>query len=142
MLSEYAHICTVIRKLFITFLAVLYLGASSGATLHYKYCMGRLVKITLSHEQTKKCHSCGMNYKGKAAKKCCTDKHQQLKSENSSSPGTGQVKLGTSAFFLLPKPFQYVAYDCTPMAIDYPVSLSPPLVSDVPVFLRNCTFRI
>jgi len=142
MLSEYAHICTVIRKLFITFLAVLYLGTSSGATLHYKYCMGRLVKITLSHEQTKKCHSCGMNYKGKAAKKCCTDKHQQLKSEKSSSLTYSQIGLGTSPALLVIPLFGLVPYNYLPLKISHPVGQSPPLVTTLPVFLRNCTFRI
>jgi hypothetical protein len=86
----------VIKKLFVTFLAVLYLGVSSGATLHYQYCMGRLIKVSLWHGHTKKCTTCGMDRKERAAEKCCTDQHQVLKSEKGSSPTYTQINLGTS----------------------------------------------
>ncbi|QTE38201.1 hypothetical protein J3L18_03775 [Mucilaginibacter gossypii] len=133
----------MIKKLFVTFLAMLYLGVSSGATLHYQYCMGRLVKVALWHdEQSKKCNTCGMNYQGKAAKKCCTDKHQQLKSEKSSSLTYSQIGLGTSPALLVIPLFGLVPYNYLPLKISHPVGQSPPLVTTLPVFLRNCTFRI
>jgi len=132
----------VIKKLFITFLAVLYLGASSGATLHYQFCMGRLVKVSLWHNHTEKCHTCGMDRKVKAIKKCCTDKHQQLKSEKSGSLTYSQFTFATSAGLPVILPFEAMNCSYVPLIIAYPVSKAPPSVPAVPVFLRNCVFRI
>lgn len=133
----------VIKKLFITFLAVLYLGVSSGATLHYQYCMGRLVKVSLWHSHTEKCRTCGMDLKAKSTKKCCTDKHQQLKSDKSGSVTYSQLTLGTSAV-VLPSVFFFgsLPYPNVPLMVQYPVSQAPSSVTAVPVFLRNCVFRI
>ncbi|QJD96001.1 hypothetical protein HH214_08980 [Mucilaginibacter robiniae] len=132
----------MIKKLFITFLAVLYLGVSSGATLHYQYCMGRLIKVTLWHSGSNKSRPCGMEQKAKA-KKCCTDKHQQLKSDKSGSITYSEFSLGTSAAILASVPFSGgVSSHFVPITEQYPVSQAPPSGTAVPVFLRNCTFRI
>jgi len=133
----------VIKKLFVTFLAVLYFGVSSGATLHYQYCMGKLMKVSLWHDEAGNCHTCGMPLMEKAAKKCCTDKHQHLKSEKSSSVTYTQVALGTSAM-VLPVILSYgwLSYHQQSLTVEYPVGIAPPAVTTVPVFLRHCTFRI
>jgi hypothetical protein len=133
----------VIKKLFITFLAVLYLGVSSGATLHYQYCMGKLVKVSLWHSHTEKCRTCGMDRKAKATKKCCTDKHQQLKSDKSGQVTYSQLTLGTSAV-VLPSVlfFGSLPDHDVPLSVQHPASQAPPSGRDVPVFLRNCNFRI
>ncbi|MFD2873736.1 hypothetical protein ACFS5N_14720 [Mucilaginibacter ximonensis] len=133
----------MIKKLFITFLAVLYLGVSSGATLHYQFCMGRLVKVSLWHSHTEKCHTCGMDLKSKSTKKCCTDKHQQLKSDKSGSVTYSQLILGTSPIVLPSVPFfGSLSYHAVSLTVQYPASKAPPSVPAVPVFLRNCVFRI
>nr|WP_158826989.1 hypothetical protein [Mucilaginibacter sp. JXJ CY 39] len=122
---------------------MLYLGVSSGATLHYQYCMGRLIKVTLWHGDSKKCRTCGMERQAKLTKKCCTDKHQQLKSEKSSSISHSQLSLGTSAVILPSVPFfGVVSSPFVPLMVQYPVSQAPPLSLGVAVFLRNCIFRI
>ena len=134
-------ICIMVKRLFITFLAILYLGASSGATVHYQYCMGRLVNVSLSHNHDKKCHTCGMHSKTKAAKKCCTDKHQQLKSEKGNTLSYNTIVFASGA--IIPVIHNYVyLIGYTPLNITYPVSHAPPFVAVIPMFLRNCTFRI
>jgi hypothetical protein len=133
----------VVKKLFITFLTVLYLGVSSGATLHYQYCMGRLVRVVLWHGDTDaKCRTCGMRKGMKAAKKCCTDQHQQFKSEKSVPVTYGDISLGLSPALLPVALLPLMANSQFPLAISYPVNHAPPPQADVPVFLRNCTFRI
>ncbi|MEO3404150.1 hypothetical protein AAFN85_09620 [Mucilaginibacter sp. CAU 1740] len=131
------------KKLFITFLTVLYLGVSSGATLHYQYCMGRLVRVVLWHSDTDpKCRTCGMRKEMKAAKKCCTDQHQQLKSEKSVPVTYSHISLGLSAALLPVALFPLMANSQFSLAISYPVNHAPPPQARIPVFLRNCTFRI
>lgn len=84
-----------------------------------------------------------MERKAKAAKKCCTDRHQQLRSDKSTSITYNQLTLGTSAVILPSEPiFRELSYQYVPLTAQYPVSLAPPSGSGVPVFLRNCIFRI
>jgi len=105
--------------------------------------MGRLIKVTLWHGEKKKCGTCGMERKANATKKCCTDKHQQLKSDKSSSITYSQLTLGTSAV-ILPSISSSRLQLChyVPLTVQYPVSQAPPFSPGVPVFLRNCIFRI
>lgn len=136
-------ICTVIKKLFVTFFAVLYLAVSSGATLHYRYCMGKLINISLWHHgHEEKCGTCGMDRKEKAAKKCCTDQHQQLISEKSSSVSYAHVSLGASVALPINEPFWLFTSNPGSPGPERLIKQAPPNHAEVPVFLRNCTFRI
>jgi hypothetical protein len=132
----------VIKKLFITFLAVLYLGVSSGATLHYQYCMGQLIKVSLWHGHTKKCDTRGMERMEKAAKKCCTDQHQVLKSEKSSSPGHTNINLETNVGLPVAEPLWFTSSTIFPVTVELHIKQAPPPQLAVSLFLRNCTFRI
>ena len=84
-----------------------------------------------------------MDVKAKSTKKCCTDKHQELKSDKSVSVTYNQLTLGTSVV-VLPAVlfFGSLPYPNVPLMVQYPVSQAPPSVTAVPVFLRNCVFRI
>jgi hypothetical protein len=137
-----ADICIVIKKLFVTFLAVLYLGVSSGATVHYQYCMGRLIKVSLLHGHVKKCDTCGMERKEAAAKKCCTDQHQVLKSEKSSSPSYTHISLGTSVGLPVAEPSWFVSSTIISVIAKPFIKQAPPPHLAVSLFLRNCAFRI
>lgn len=132
----------VIKRLFIILLALLYLGVSSGATLHYQYCMGKLVKVSLGQGHTKKCHICGMERQAKDYSKCCTDKHQVLKSDKSIA--VPYTQFGQSTYAILPSlpVLKLLQYDVTPLRISYPTDHAPPSGNGVPIFLRNCIFRI
>jgi len=84
-----------------------------------------------------------MPLKEKATKKCCTDKHQQLKSEKSGAVTYTQVTLGTSAVILPAFPScAWVGYHLPSVTVEYPVNKAPPPVAAIPVFLRNRNFRI
>ena len=48
------------KKFITAILAVLYLGTSSGATIHMHYCMGKLADWGLGHQNSKTCGNCGM----------------------------------------------------------------------------------
>jgi hypothetical protein len=68
------------KKLIITVLAVFYLGVSSGATVHFHYCMGELIEWGLSNDSSEgadDCSNCGMK-KG-VSEDCCKDQKQELK---------------------------------------------------------------
>ena len=69
------------KRLLVTILAILYLGTSTGATIHMHYCMGKLVDMKLWHSGRDKCGNCGMKKSKACAKKCCKDEHKLVKLE-------------------------------------------------------------
>lgn len=132
----------MIKKLSILLLLVLYLGVSTGATLHFQYCMGRLVKVSIAQHHDLKCHKCGMAKKAASKKKCCSDQHQQLKTDQSSQ--LVKATLNFSAPVVVVSHTGYLnnqVYKYTAPA-PHPVSQAPPYTTAVPAFIRNCTFRI
>ena len=78
------NFASVLRKWTIAFLAVLYLGLSSGFMVSWHYCMGELSSVDIGHATTDICGKCGM----KDQSGCCEthsklvkvqDEHQSVK---------------------------------------------------------------
>src|SRR4030095_5424439 len=68
------------KRVVIAILASLYLTTSIGITLHYHYCMGKLVRWELRDEKKSTCNKCGMLLTtGSGDKRCCKDEYKQLK---------------------------------------------------------------
>ena len=63
------------KKLIVLFLAVLYMGAATGTTVHLHYCMEKLIGFDITKTEGEKCSNCGM----KAGKDCCKDEQKLLK---------------------------------------------------------------
>jgi len=76
-------------------------------------------------------------------KKCCQDKHQQLKTDKNQKVTDEQLRLLAPAFLVIDRP-DYIAglNPHMPLAATFPVNQSPPKTDNIPVFIRNCTFRI
>lgn len=62
------------KRLFTFFIAVLYLGVSSGVALQVHYCMDEVAAFTVMPKPSDKCDTCGM--KGNS---CCRDEVTFLK---------------------------------------------------------------
>ncbi len=62
------------KKLITIIIAVLYMGAATGATVHLHYCMDKLVSSGLIKDEGGKCSKCGMN----ESKDCCCKDEQKL----------------------------------------------------------------
>lgn len=130
------------KRFVITLLAVFYLGVSSGATVHFHYCMGQLIDWGLSQEKAesdKTCSNCGM-IKGNADD-CCKDKQQEYKVKDfqKSASSFFQVKV----FALEPLAFNQLTETAVSSAsLPHPVGNAPPRSEKTPVFLRHCNFRI
>lgn len=132
----------MLKKLFITLFAILYLGISSGVTLHFQYCMGKLMQVTLAHKQVKKCDTCGMKSGVTLTKACCSDSHKELKADKSLSVTYTQILQVLDAGIPV-REFSWPSADeYTPLDVTFPSGQSPPLTHSIPVFLRNCNFRI
>ncbi|WP_407429132.1 HYC_CC_PP family protein [Arcticibacter sp.] len=131
------------KKFLVTILAVFYLGVSSGATVHFHYCMGQLVEWGLSSTESKDssgCSKCGMD--AGSENDCCKHQSKEAKvdkvqkaAENHfyfAVPAT-ELRSG-SAFYNIP------SYSLVMEA--YPLSNSPPAISSTATYLRVCSFRI
>lgn len=71
------------KRILVTILAFLYLGISTGATVHLHYCMGKFLGASLWHDDANEheCDHCGMK-KQPGENDCCKEKHKLIKSED------------------------------------------------------------
>ncbi|HYK75534.1 MAG TPA: hypothetical protein VEV16_01025 [Daejeonella sp.] len=129
------------RKLLLTFLAVFYLGVSSGATVHFHYCMDELVNWGLSSTKGDACSNCGMPKKD--SKSCCKEEAKQAKLEKSDAASQAKIQFKQPLIHidLLPG-FRLESFDVVQTVRRSSLSNAPPVDSSVPVFVKNCTYRI
>ncbi|MBN9385977.1 MAG: hypothetical protein J0H74_34795 [Chitinophagaceae bacterium] len=138
------------KKVLATILAIIYLSTSMGATIHLHYCMGKLVAWGLQDHNSKDCTFCGMSKKQAdgncmvGAKSCCHDEHKQIKSDKDQKPEQSSLELLKIAPVVadLPAVVWMDPFIDAP-ALQLPVANAPPFTGkNIPVFLRNCNFRI
>lgn len=137
------------KKVFATILSVIYLSTSMGATVHMHYCMGKLFSWGLANPDKKNCSHCGMpksstdNHCMAIKGGCCKDTHTIVKLDKDQKATESAYKFFSLPFDtvlgnLVNLPDRYV----TSFIVDYPTTNAPPDPDKVPVFIRNCNFRI
>ena len=139
------------KKFLVSILTFLYLSSSIGATVHMHYCMDKLVSWGFSQKETNKkaCDFCGMAKKPsgdhcvKATSGCCKDKQKLVKLESDQKVSLFEysfVKYFDGPFFY---PIETGSvYKTFSPVLEYPTTHAPPFKEKVPVFIRNCVFRI
>ncbi len=70
------------KKLLIAILAFLNVTFSTGAVIHWHYCMGKLAGWGLGYDQANACAKCGMDEGELEGASCCQDQHTYVKNEN------------------------------------------------------------
>jgi len=137
------------KKVFVSILAILYLATSMGATVHLHYCMGRLVSWGLAAHSENICDFCGMQKMDASAscmvgaKNCCHEESKQFK--NDKDQKTGQDFFQAMQFVPARADLPLAAWidPIVPsFVLSRPVPHGPPSSTAIPVFLRNCDFRI
>lgn len=129
------------KRFIVTILAVFYLGVSSGVTVHFHSCMGRLVEWGLTKDDAKKCGNCGM--KKDNSVDCCKDRHFELKTKDS-----GQATEIVYHFNTLGVPVSLTDYRELEGVLISSVDKSklfsdfPPRTQATAAFILNCNFRI
>ena len=130
------------KKLIITVLAVFYLGVSSGATVHFHYCMGELIEWGLSNdssEGTDDCSNCGMK-KG-VSEDCCKDQKQELKLKESQKAPLSTFK--EKIFAIEPIFYHELQVKILPSFFEQHSFInSVSRTGKTPVFILNRNFRI
>lgn len=137
------------QKFLTTILALVYLVTSMGATVHLHYCMGKLFSWSLVDKDSQNCDECGMPKNGKDARcvsfkdGCCKDTQTHIQLDKDQKATENNYVFSALTVAALPMavttlPDHYVvAY-----IAGYPTTNAPPEPNKVPLFLRNCTFRI
>lgn len=131
------------KRILLTLLAIFYLGIASGATVHFHYCMGKLVSWGLEKETDKICDLCGMPKSENKKNTCCKDVEKQAKVEKSQNASQTVYKFDQLSTAIV-QPELYITYQASiPVKITREaLSNAPPDGRDIPVYLKNCTYRI
>lgn len=131
------------KKFITAILAVLYLTTSSGAVIHMHYCMGDLAEWGLSHSDSKTCSNCGMEKDLSKNKGCCKDEHKIVKDDSAQKITESNLQLMQLVTVALPTSFiELPQIALTSVTEENPNSNAPPRTQSVPVYIRNCVFRI
>ena len=139
--AHFCNICTSMKRVALILLSVFYLGLSSGFTMHFHYCMGQLVKWGVAEQKQERCGYCG---KAKQAKKsCCKDDYKQAKVDQSQKVSPFNYQFEQTA--VLVKDIHLFGSN-TPIVMPemgkFSLINAPPDRTSIPVFIRNCTYRI
>ena len=146
----YSFVVLSMKRIVASILAVLYLSTSMGATVHFHYCMGQLVGWGLiDHAGGKNCDFCGMPKMSVSVecmvgmKNCCHEEHKQIKNDKDQKLGQEALRILKAGSLTadLSRGAWAVVFPVSP-SISQPVAHGPPLACAVPLFLRNCNFRI
>lgn len=129
------------KRVFVVILAFLYIGASSGATIQVHYCMGKLVKLTINHEQhNSKCTHCGME-KSNNDQNCCKQEQKHLDAvQDHKLPAAFQsLRISIAKYITL---HDLTAVTGTTSTSITPVDESSGLLNSIPLCILHCVFRI
>jgi hypothetical protein len=131
------------KKFIALILAVLYLGTSTGATIHIHYCMGQLADWGLGHASTEACGSCGMEKSSEKDNGCCKDEQTFIKN-------TADQKIAESSLLLIivfsgaviPGYTELPVLQISSVTEENPMSHAPPRAHAVAAYILNQTFLI
>lgn len=131
------------KKFLIAIVAVLYMGASTGATLHMHYCMGKLADWGLSNDKSGKCGKCGMKKTAEKDNGCCKDEQKFFKNDTeqkTTEQDQIRIQLNTvdnpASYIIIPSPVFSLIIN------ENPVYHPPPRLNGPAVYIRNCLFLI
>jgi hypothetical protein len=129
-----------VKKIIATILSVLYVLASSGATINFHYCMGKFIGWNVSATVNQKCNNCGMTKENK--KGCCSDKQQtfQLKKDQLAA-SVNTIPGNTFHFAYAQYPSSTKSFTVVKITEVHSVH-SPPELKTISPLILNCVFRI
>lgn len=131
------------KKIITAILAVLFLGTSSGASIHIHYCMGKLADWGLGLNKSKTCVICGMKETDSNDNGCCKDEYKFLKDDSAKKVTESNLQyMKLISTILLTFYTQLSELGLPSITEENPFSNAPPRTQLVPVFIRNCVFRI
>ena len=130
------------KKFTVAILALIYLSASIGVTMHMHYCMGRVAGWGLSNNESKICSKCGME-KSEKNSGCCKDKHTFFKNSTDQKVTESSLQAIQLMAAGMPASFTEISsFGFPSVTEENPISHAPPLDHDIPIYILNCVYRI
>ncbi len=131
------------KKVLTVIIALLYLGSSTGATLHMHYCMGELADWGWGHKESKTCGNCGMEKSSEKDNGCCKDEHKFVKNSSDQKIIESSFQLmQISGIALIPGYAEIPLIHISSLTEANPVSNAPPRSTGIAVYILNRTFLI
>lgn len=131
------------KKFITAILAVLYLGTSSGATIHMHYCMGNLADWGLSEGNSKTCSRCGMEKLKQSDNGCCKDEKKFVKDD--SAQKLAEKNIQTLQLFSVAMPASFTelpVINFSSVTEENPTGHAPPRTHGVAVYIFKRSFLI
>ncbi|MEJ5962950.1 HYC_CC_PP family protein [Pedobacter immunditicola] len=131
------------KRILLIFLAVFYFGISQGAIVYFHYCMGELVQMGMTESKPSLCEFCGMDSKESREKTCCKQESKLLQVDNVQKMAASHFQFEQAPVIVLKNIIWEARNIAVPIELGKAsLSNAPPQEQDVPVFIRNCTYRI
>ena len=123
-------------------LLMLYFVTSTGATLHYHYCMGEIANSSFWGNSDKKCGKCGMDKEPGEDNGCCKDERQWIKIEDDQTINSAHLEIPKLELEII----SFVLFNSSLFASEgyrpFPGSKAPLRSCEPATYLLNCVFRI
>lgn len=131
------------KKTIVFIVAVLYLSSSAGITVHFHYCMGKLINWGLLNKDSDKCGKCGMEKGTKKKNDCCKDEHKYVKNISDQKTAEQAIQLMQVLTVATPSAFIQTSENYSSFLTEGNLfGHAPPRSSSTSVYIRNCVFRI
>lgn len=131
------------KRVLLIILAVFYLSVANGATVYFYYCMGELVHIGMNDQEKSACGTCGMPQKHEKKEPCCKKDSKEIKVDISQKAPQASFQFQPLHVILFSHVKAEQGLIIIPAKLDKAaLSNAPPGEQQVPVFIRNCTYRI
>ena len=129
------------KQFAVTILLVTYFAFSSGATISIHYCMGKFSSWGLEHRNDGLCSRCGMDKNEK--NNCCKDEYKKIQVEKDHKAAENNYDFSSINALV---PVHHIGNgEILYYTPGYQISNTihgPPLITDIPVYLFDCTFLI
>ncbi len=132
------------KKVIIAILAIVYMGTSTGATIHMHYCMGELADWKLKQKESDKCGNCGVEKESSDNGGFCKVEKKFLKYDSDQKATNSLFKRIQISAVAIPSSFiTFSDVDLSSVTEENPISHAPPHRNEaIAVYIINCVFLI
>lgn len=130
------------KKVFVIILSILYLGTTSGASIHLHYCMDKLVSMSLLAGEEGKCSKCGMDKAEGKKKSCCNDEQKQVKVDEEQKVASAFNIAPLVPAIVTSQAYPSLAANLPVVERGTPLGHAPPRRLSNGIYILNCSFLI
>lgn len=126
------------KKLFIILIMLVYGVSSSGMTINLHYCCGKLDDVSFTGDHSKGCAMASV----KKNSKCCHNQQLTVKLNTDQQQAVKWVQVHKAYVAELPAPVYLLTPTNLLAATGVLARGTPFTLPSVPIYLRNCVFRV